>query len=65
MFEILLTVQGTQIVAVCNRCIAEGADDENCAIETATLEFVQALKADGHVAAVSDPGDVQSIMARA
>ena len=58
MVEIVLAPDGTQIVPVCNRCLAEGAQDENCSVaEAATLAFVWALRADGHVAAVSDPGD--------
>lgn len=57
MVEIVLATDGTQILKICNRCLAGGADDENCEIERDALAFAQALRADGHVAAVSDPGD--------
>lgn len=57
MVEIVLAADGTQILKICNRCLSEGAEDENCGIERDALVFAQALRADGHVAAVSDPGD--------
>lgn len=58
MIEIVLAPDGTMIVPVCNRCLAEGAQDENCSVaEAATLAFIEALKADGHLASASDPGD--------
>jgi len=58
MIEIILASDGTQVFAICNRCIAEGPEDANCLLETEALSFVQALQAEGHVRGVSDPGDV-------
>lgn len=57
MVEIVLATDGTQILKICNRCLAAGAEDENCEIERDAVAFAQALQVDGHVVAVSDPGD--------
>jgi hypothetical protein len=54
--EILITKEGTQIFEVCNTCLAEKGADENC--QPSALFFIEELRKDGHIAAITDPGEV-------
>jgi len=55
--EIVLAPDGTRILRICNRCLATGAEDENCQVERDALAYAQGLLADGEAGAWSDPGD--------
>ena len=54
--EIILTKEGTQIFEICNTCLFEDGADENC--QPSALFFLQELRKEGHVAEITDPGEV-------